>query len=194
MTLDEPTTGLDSALTSRIMAPLRRRIDGRTTVIITHNLMLARDADPIVVLATVEPSTKGTMPRCTSGATSIAHSAANLEPSMPRAPRPARHLADGYQVISRLSLGRDLEVYDAWSDHRACRCIIKRCRPDRADAALQRRIVQEGNLLKSFTHRPPRSRLRVLLLGDEPYLRPPDPHRHHAVVWVFQAPHTLGYG
>jgi ATP-binding cassette, subfamily B, bacterial len=49
--LDEPTTGLDSASTTRIMEPLRRLIRGRTTVIITHNLMLARDADLIVVLA-----------------------------------------------------------------------------------------------------------------------------------------------
>ena len=49
--LDEPTTGLDAASTSRIMAPLRRLIHGRTTVIITHNLMLARDADLIVVLS-----------------------------------------------------------------------------------------------------------------------------------------------
>ncbi len=72
---------------------------------------------------------------------------------MSRAPRPARHLADGYQVIRRLSLGRDLEVYDAWSDHRACRCIIKRCRPDRTDASIERRLVEEGNLLKNFTHR-----------------------------------------
>lgn len=49
--LDEPATGLDAASTSRIMAPLRRLIHGRTTVIITHNLRLARDADLIVVLA-----------------------------------------------------------------------------------------------------------------------------------------------
>jgi eukaryotic-like serine/threonine-protein kinase len=84
-----------------------------------------------------------------------------------KAPRPAQHLADGYQVIGRLSLGRDLEVYDAWSDHRACRCVIKRCRPDRVTANLKRRLVEEGNLLKSFTHRH-LVRCYDVMLGDEP--------------------------
>ncbi len=48
--LDEPTTGLDPASTTRIMTPLRQLMHGRTTVIITHNLMLAKEADLIVVL------------------------------------------------------------------------------------------------------------------------------------------------
>jgi ABC-type multidrug transport system fused ATPase/permease subunit len=48
--LDEPTTGLDAESTQRIMEPLRRLMQGRTTIVISHNLMTVRDADAIVVL------------------------------------------------------------------------------------------------------------------------------------------------
>jgi ABC-type multidrug transport system fused ATPase/permease subunit len=48
--LDEPTTGLDAASGQRILAPLRRLMDGRTTVVISHNLLTVQDADVIVVL------------------------------------------------------------------------------------------------------------------------------------------------
>nr|WP_202444359.1 ABC transporter ATP-binding protein [Streptomyces sp. SID8375] len=48
--LDEPTTGLDTLATQRILAPLRRLAEGRTTIVITHDLDLAMDADRILVL------------------------------------------------------------------------------------------------------------------------------------------------
>ncbi len=48
--LDEPTTGLDAASTQRIMAPLRRLMRGRTTIIISHNLLTVADADQILYL------------------------------------------------------------------------------------------------------------------------------------------------
>ncbi len=48
--LDEPTTGLDTLATQRILAPLRRLAEGRTTLVITHDLDLAADADRILVL------------------------------------------------------------------------------------------------------------------------------------------------
>jgi ATP-binding cassette subfamily B protein len=48
--LDEPTTGLDAAATQRVMAPLRRAMSGRTTVVISHNLLTVADADRIVYL------------------------------------------------------------------------------------------------------------------------------------------------
>ncbi|RXS67312.1 ABC transporter ATP-binding protein [Streptomyces sp. TM32] len=48
--LDEPTTGLDTLATQRIVAPLRRLAAGRTTIVITHDLDLAADADRILVL------------------------------------------------------------------------------------------------------------------------------------------------
>ncbi len=48
--LDEPTTGLDAESGRRIMDPLRRLMAGRTTIVISHNLLTVRDATRIVVL------------------------------------------------------------------------------------------------------------------------------------------------
>ncbi|MDX6314646.1 MAG: ATP-binding cassette, subfamily bacterial [Streptomyces sp.] len=48
--LDEPTTGLDAESGRRILDPLRRLMAGRTTIIISHNLLTVRDATQIVVL------------------------------------------------------------------------------------------------------------------------------------------------
>jgi ABC-type multidrug transport system fused ATPase/permease subunit len=48
--LDEPTTGLDAQAGARILAPARRLMAGRTTIVISHDLLLARDATEIVVL------------------------------------------------------------------------------------------------------------------------------------------------
>ncbi|WP_433558456.1 ABC transporter ATP-binding protein [Pseudonocardia xinjiangensis] len=48
--LDEPTTGLDAESTQRILAPLRRLMAGRTTIIISHNLLTVTDADRILYL------------------------------------------------------------------------------------------------------------------------------------------------
>lgn len=48
--LDEPTTGLDAESGRRIMEPLRRLMAGRTTIVISHNLLTVRDATRILVL------------------------------------------------------------------------------------------------------------------------------------------------
>ncbi|MFE3942204.1 ABC transporter ATP-binding protein [Streptomyces sp. NPDC059118] len=48
--LDEPTTGLDRLAAERILEPLRRLAEGRTTIVISHDLALAADADHILVL------------------------------------------------------------------------------------------------------------------------------------------------
>ncbi|MDQ2709314.1 MAG: ATP-binding cassette domain-containing protein [Actinomycetota bacterium] len=48
--LDEPTTGLDAESTRRVLAPLRRLMAGRTTLIISHNLLTVTDADRILFL------------------------------------------------------------------------------------------------------------------------------------------------
>ncbi|MGV9338487.1 ABC transporter ATP-binding protein [Streptomyces sp. NPDC003688] len=50
LVLDEPTTGLDSMAARRIVRPLRRLMAGRTTIMITHDLNLAPDADRILVV------------------------------------------------------------------------------------------------------------------------------------------------
>ena len=48
--LDEPTTGLDADSARRVLAPLRRLMAGRTTIIISHNLATVTDADTILFL------------------------------------------------------------------------------------------------------------------------------------------------
>ncbi|MGW1676325.1 ABC transporter ATP-binding protein [Saccharopolyspora sp. NPDC002376] len=48
--LDEPTVGLDAAATERVLAPLRRLMAGRTTIVVSHNLITVRDADQILLL------------------------------------------------------------------------------------------------------------------------------------------------
>ncbi|MEA2248878.1 MAG: ATP-binding cassette, subfamily bacterial, partial [Solirubrobacteraceae bacterium] len=48
--LDEPTTGLDAESTERVLEPLRRLMAGRSTIVISHNLMTVRDASAILVL------------------------------------------------------------------------------------------------------------------------------------------------
>lgn len=48
--LDEPTAGLDTAAAREILAPLRRLMRNRTTLLITHNLATTHDADTVLVL------------------------------------------------------------------------------------------------------------------------------------------------
>ncbi|MER5533474.1 ABC transporter ATP-binding protein [Streptomyces mirabilis] len=50
LVLDEPTAGLDSIAARRVVQPLRRLMSGRTTIMITHDLSLAPDADRILVV------------------------------------------------------------------------------------------------------------------------------------------------
>lgn len=48
--LDEPTTSLDAEASERILTPLRRLMAGRTTLIISHNMLTVTDADQIIYL------------------------------------------------------------------------------------------------------------------------------------------------
>ena len=61
-------------------------------------------------------------------------------------------LAGAYEVLAHLSRGRALDVYDAWSIERDCRCVAKLMRPDRQEARVRRRLVREGELLLDLTH------------------------------------------
>jgi ATP-binding cassette, subfamily B, bacterial len=58
--LDEPTTGLDARSSEKIMAPLRRLMSGRTTIVVSHNLLTVRDATKIVVLEEGHIAEQGT--------------------------------------------------------------------------------------------------------------------------------------
>jgi serine/threonine protein kinase len=83
----------------------------------------------------------------------------------------------GYEVLAHLSRGRSLDVYDAWSVERDCRCVAKVVRPDRQRPRVRRRLVQEGELLLGLAHphivrayelrRRPRTVLVLETLGGE---------------------------
>ena len=53
-------------------------------------------------------------------------------------------LAPGYTVIEHLSRGRELDVYDVWSDARDCRCVAKLLRPDLAEPERRDRAARAG--------------------------------------------------
>jgi serine/threonine protein kinase len=62
-------------------------------------------------------------------------------------------LAPGYRVISHLRRGNDLDVYDAWSEERASRTVLKVPRPDHLDDAhVIGRLEGEGRLLAELSH------------------------------------------
>ena len=62
-------------------------------------------------------------------------------------------IAPRYEAIEHLRRGRNLDVYDVWSEERACRCVIKSLRPDRLGReGPTRRLLEEGRLLCSLTH------------------------------------------
>jgi ATP-binding cassette, subfamily B, bacterial len=50
LVLDEPSTGLDQHTKAALLPALRRLMRERTTIVISHDLLTARDADAIVVL------------------------------------------------------------------------------------------------------------------------------------------------
>jgi ATP-binding cassette subfamily B protein len=58
--LDEPTTGLDAATKRGVVTALLALLEGRTALIVTHDLELARRADSIVVLADGRIADEGT--------------------------------------------------------------------------------------------------------------------------------------
>ncbi|MGW2746384.1 serine/threonine-protein kinase [Streptomyces sp. NPDC001450] len=66
---------------------------------------------------------------------------------------PGARPAPGYEVLAHLTRTGWLDVYDAWSEERACRCVIKAVRPDRlGDDRLRARLLREGRWLREFTH------------------------------------------
>jgi serine/threonine protein kinase len=66
---------------------------------------------------------------------------------------PGHEVAPGYVAIEHLRRGRNLDVYDVWSEERACRCIVKSLRPDRLGReGPTRRLLDEGRLLCRLTH------------------------------------------
>jgi eukaryotic-like serine/threonine-protein kinase len=66
---------------------------------------------------------------------------------------PGTKPAPGYEILAHLARTGWQDVYDAWSEERACRCVIKVVRPDRrGEARLGERLLREGRWLREFSH------------------------------------------
>ncbi|MFB7594544.1 serine/threonine-protein kinase [Streptomyces sp. NPDC056160] len=66
---------------------------------------------------------------------------------------PGTRPVPGFRVLGHLARTGWLDVYDAWSEERACRCVLKVLRPDRrAEQAAAERLLREGRWLCGFTH------------------------------------------
>ncbi len=62
-------------------------------------------------------------------------------------------LAPGYEIVEHLHQSNNFDVYDVFSEERACRCIAKAPRQDLLESANVRRgLLREGRLLKKLTH------------------------------------------
>ena len=70
--LDEPTTGLDAGSTERVLTPLRRLMAGRTSLIISHNLLTVTDADQILYLEKGRVTAAGTHTQLLAGSPAYA--------------------------------------------------------------------------------------------------------------------------
>ena len=59
----------------------------------------------------------------------------------------------GYRVLRHLRRGADVDVYEVWSEERACACVAKIIRPDRpTNSRAARRLLREGRLLRRLAH------------------------------------------
>ena len=59
----------------------------------------------------------------------------------------------GYELLERIHRSNVLDVHDAWSSERDCRCVVKLLRPDRrSDPAAGRALIAEGELLGTLSH------------------------------------------
>lgn len=95
-------------------------------------------------------------------------SGAFYEGDVEHPPLPAgAFLVPGYVVVGHLHQSNNYDVYDVYSEERACRCIAKAQRRDLLDKEEARRaLLREGDLLGGLTH-PHIARL---------YEAIPDPH------------------
>lgn len=66
---------------------------------------------------------------------------------------PGAELLPGYTALALLSRGNRLDVYDAWSVTRRCRCVVKLARPERRhEPSVRERLLSEGELLRRLDH------------------------------------------
>ncbi|MGW4561683.1 serine/threonine-protein kinase [Streptomyces sp. NPDC004561] len=66
---------------------------------------------------------------------------------------PGARPAPGYEILAHLTRTGWLDIHDAWSEERDCRCVVKVVRPDRrGEERLGRRLLREGRWLREFAH------------------------------------------
>src|SRR3954447_12967787 len=86
--LDEPTTGLDAESSERVLGPLRRLMAGRTTLMISHNLLTVTDADRILFLEDGRVSATGSHRELLAGSPGYARLYRLHQPGSHPAPTP----------------------------------------------------------------------------------------------------------
>ncbi|GAB3198798.1 hypothetical protein GCM10027062_13940 [Nocardioides hungaricus] len=73
--------------------------------------------------------------------------------SAPAVVAPGRELLPGYVAVRLLSRGHRLDTYDAWSEERGCRCVVKTVRPDRlGEERIRAAALTEGRILLGIAH------------------------------------------
>lgn len=78
--------------------------------------------------------------------------------------------APGYAILGHLHQSNNYDVYDVFSEERACRCIAKTPRQDLLQSEdVASRLLREGGLLKDLTH-PHVARLYEVVEGPPPAL------------------------
>lgn len=95
LVLDEPTAGLDSVAARQIVQPLRRLMSGRTTIMITHDLSLAPEADRILLIDHGRLLATGPHNDLITHCPAYAH----LTEPWPTSPTTAPHLAEDTLVL-----------------------------------------------------------------------------------------------
>ena len=79
-------------------------------------------------------------------------------------------LAPGYTILGHLHQSNNYDVYDVFSEERACRCIAKTPRQDLLESEdVASRLLREGDLLRDLTH-PHVARLYEIVGGPPPAL------------------------
>jgi len=61
-------------------------------------------------------------------------------------------LAPGYRALRLLHRNGAVSIYDAWSDERGCRCVVKLAGAGRRNVRERKALAREGRLLLSLSH------------------------------------------
>ena len=171
--LDEPTTGLDIDAANHVLEPLRRLATGRTTIVITHDLELARLAGRVFVVddgcATELDAPERLV--ASSGLYERLRQIGDRLVTDVAVDRPVAgdELAPGYTILSTPNRGSLFDVHEVWSEERHTRCAAKVIRPDRVhEARARRRLLSEASLISASRIRTSSVRTRCVESRSRP--------------------------